>query len=200
MTNFPMTPAPLILASSSRFRQAQLANLNLPFECVSPNIDEHPKNHETPAQTALRLATEKAQTVAQSHTQHLIVGSDQVAFCQNTQLGKPMSVNKAREILRFTSAQRLHFYTAVVLLNSHTGRLQQHIDHTEVQMRTLTEASIERYLEREPDAIFCAGGAKSEGLGQTLIQSITTNDPNALIGLPMLSLIGFFINEGIVLP
>lgn len=195
-----MTPVALILASSSRFRQAQLASLNLPFESVSPDVDERSFEQETPAQTALRLATLKAKTVAKTHTNHLIIGSDQVAFCQNTQLGKPMSLTKAQETLRFTSGQAMDFYTAVVLLNTVTGRLQQHIDHTRVQMRELSDAAIVRYLEREPDAIFCAGGAKSEGLGQTLIESITTSDPNALIGLPMLSLIGFFINEGIVLP
>lgn len=200
MTNFTMSQLDLILASSSRFRQAQLNTLSLRFASVAPEIDETPNKHESADATALRLATEKAQAVAKNHKQHLIIGSDQVAFCQNTQLGKPMSLDKAREILRFTSAQCLDFYTAVVLLNTLTGRLQQHIDHTQVQMRELSDAQIERYLEREPDAIYCAGGAKSEGLGQTLIQSITTTDPNALIGLPMLSLIGFLSNEGIALP
>ena len=78
--------------------------------------------------------------------------------------------------------------------------MQSHVDHTQVQMRELSDASIARYLEREPDAIYCAGGAKSEGLGQTLIASISSTDPNALIGLPMLSLIGFLINEGHTLP
>ncbi|AUZ05513.1 MULTISPECIES: Maf family protein [Vitreoscilla] len=195
-----MTPVALILASSSRFRQAQLANLNLPFESVSPDADERSFEQETPAQTALRLAILKAETVAKTHTNHLIIGSDQVAFCQNTQLGKPMSLDKAAATLRFTSGQDMDFYTAVVLLNTVTGRLQQHVDHTRVTMRALSDATIARYLECEPDAIYCAGGAKSEGLGQTLIESITTTDPNALIGLPMLKLIGFFINEGIVLP
>lgn len=195
-----MNPVALILASSSRFRQAQLASLNLPFESVSPDVDERSFEPETPAETALRLAILKAETVAKTHTNHLIIGSDQVAFCQNTQLGKPMSIAKAQDTLRFTSGQDMDFYTAVVLLNTVTGRLQQHVDHTRVKMRTLTDATIARYLEREPDAIYCAGGAKSEGLGQTLIESITTTDPNALIGLPMLSLIGFFIHEGIALP
>ena len=195
-----MTLPALILASSSRFRQMQLQQLNLPFTTCSPDIDETPLAGESAAATALRLATGKAQAVAENHPQHLIIGSDQVAFCQHTQLGKPMSVAKAHDILRFTSGQHLDFYTAVVLLNTLTGRMQSHVDHTQVQMRELSDASITRYLEREPDAIYCAGGAKSEGLGQTLIASISSTDPNALIGLPMLSLIGFLINEGHSLP
>ena len=193
------TPA-LILASSSRFRQMQLQQLNLPFSTCSPDIDETPLAHENAAATALRLATGKAQAVAKIYPQHLIIGSDQVAFCQHTQLGKPMSIAKATEVLRFTSGQHLDFYTAVVLLNTLTGRMHSHVDHTQVQMRELSDESIQRYLAQEPDAIYCAGGAKSEGLGQTLIASITSTDPNALIGLPMLSLIGFLIQEGIALP
>lgn len=195
-----MNTLPVILASSSRFRLAQLSQLQLAFECSSPDIDESPIPSELPAQTALRLATEKAQAVAIHKPQHLIIGSDQVAFCQHTQLGKPMSVANAEAVLQFTSGQYMDFYTAVVVLNTLTGRLQHHTDHTRVKMRTLSTASIQRYLEREPDAIYCAGGAKSEGLGQTLIESIDTRDPNALIGLPMLSLIGFLTNEGHVLP
>lgn len=190
----------LILASSSRFRQQQLQQLNLHFESIAPDINETPEPQESPQQTALRLATQKAQAVAINHSNHLIIGSDQVAFCQHIQLGKPMSIDKAQQILRFTSGQHLDFYTAVVVLNTVTGRLQHHTDHTQVTMRPLSDATINRYLHQEPDAIYCAGGAKSEGLGQTLIQSIHTQDPNALIGLPMLSLIGFLHNEGYVLP
>ena len=195
-----MTTPALILASSSRFRQMQLQQLNLPFTTCSPDIDETPLAGESAAATALRLATGKAQAVAENYPQHLIIGSDQVAFCQHTQLGKPMSVAKAHDILRFTSGQHLDFYTAVVLLNTLTGRMQSHVDHTQVQMRELSDASITRYLEREPDAIYCAGGAKSEGLGVALIERIDSTDPSALIGLPLFTLVDFLHAEGVALP
>ena len=195
-----MTTPALILASSSRFRQAQLAQLQCPFESLAPDIDETPQTQELPHETALRLALQKAQAVATIRTEHLIIGSDQVAFCEQTQLGKPMSIEKAQQTLRFTSGKAMDFYTAVVVFNTVTQRIQQHVDHTRVHLRILSEDTIARYLEREPDAIYCAGGAKSEGLGQTLIESIHTQDPNALIGLPMLSLIGFLMNEGMLLP
>lgn len=191
---------PLILASSSPFRSQQLRTLGIEFSVVRPDFDETALPDESAADTALRLAVGKAQSIAQAHPNSLIIGADQVAFCQNHQLGKPMSVAAAQQMLAFLSGQSVSFYSAVCLLNSATGHLKTHCDHTRVQMRSLSEASINRYLQREPDAIYCAGAAKSEGLGATLIERIDSTDPHALIGLPLFALIDFLNEAGMVLP
>lgn len=187
---------PLILGSSSKFRQAQLKKLNLNFQTASPNFDETPNSNETAADTALRLAIGKARSLADQFPQALIIGSDQVAWCNNHQLGKPMSVAKAQQMLCELSGQTIEFYSALCLLNTSIDRLQTYVDKTTVTMRQLTEQQIHSYLSKEPDAIFCAGSAKSEGLGATLLQNIESSDPNALIGLPVFRLIDFLYNEG----
>jgi MAF protein len=194
-----MKMLPIILGSSSVFRQQQLQKLGLPFTVAKPDFDETPQIHESAHDTALRLAIGKAQSLAQKFPNHLIIGADQVAFCQNKQLGKPMSVVKAQQMLLSLSHQRIDFYSAVVLLNTSTGTLHQYVDETQVKMRALTEAQIKNYLEKEPDAIFCAGAAKSEGLGAALLESIHSSDPNALIGLPIFALINFLQTEGIAI-
>ena len=187
---------PLILGSSSPFRQQQLHTLGLPFTAAKPDCDETPLPGEHPADTALRLAVAKARSLAASYPQHLIIGADQVAWCSNRQLGKPMSVAKAQQMLERLSGRRIEFYSALCLLNTATGRLQQHVDKTVVQMRLLDAGQIERYLQREPDAVYCAGAAKSEGLGAALLEKIESSDPNALIGLPIFKLVDFLQAEG----
>lgn len=188
---------PLILASSSRFRRQQLHTLGLPFAAAAPVFDETPLPGEHPADTALRLAVGKARSLAAEYPQHLIIGADQVAWCGGRQLGKPMSVAKAQQMLSELSGRRIEFYSALCLLNTHTDTVQQCVDKTVVQMRPLTPAQIAGYLKREPDAVYCAGGAKSEGLGGALIQRIDSSDPNALIGLPVFKLVDFLANEGV---
>lgn len=127
----------------------------------------------------------------------LIIGADQVAYCNGKQLGKPMSVAKAQQMLKELSGQRIEFYSALCLLNTATGKLHNHVDHTTVTMRVLSAEQISRYLEREPDAIYCAGAAKSEGLGAALLTRIDSTDPNALIGLPLFRLVDFLNTEGV---
>lgn len=187
----------LILASSSIFRQEQLRRLHLPFQAIAPHFDETPIEHESAPDTALRLAQGKALSLAARYPRSLIIGADQVAWCDQQQLGKPMSVAKAQQMLSQLSGKKIEFYSAVCLLNSQTGNMQHHVDCTTVQMRSLTPQQIQCYLQREPDAIYCAGAAKSEGLGAALLERIDSSDPNALIGLPIFRLLDFLMNEGV---
>lgn len=190
------TRLPLILGSSSAFRQAQLQRLGIDFQTAPPDYDETPSQNETAEETALRLAVGKAHSLAARFPEALIIGADQVAWCNGTQLGKPMNVTNAQHMLAFLSGKNIEFYSAVCLLNTFSGNLQTHVDKTVVAMRKLTSAQISRYLEREPDAVFCAGAAKSEGLGAALLERVNSTDPNALISLPVFKLIDFLEVEG----
>ena len=191
------TTLPLILGSGSVFRQAQLQRLGVLFQTATPDFDETPLIGEAARDTALRLAVGKAQSLASVFPQALIIGADQVAWCNGQQLGKPMSVANAQHMLAALSGQQSVCYSAVCLLNTATGRLHSHVDKTVVIMRELTATQIEHYLAREPDAIYCAGAAKSEGLGAALLQQIDSSDPNALIGLPIFKLVDFLLAEGV---
>lgn len=188
---------PLILGSGSVFRREQLARLGVAFQTASPDFDETPLGGESAETTALRLAEGKARSLAPRFPHALVIGADQVAWCNNRQLGKPMNVANAQQMLLSLSGREIEFYSAIVLLNTATGRIQRHVDKTVVTMRALTEAQICRYLEREPDAVHCAGAAKSEGLGAALLEKIDSTDPNALIGLPIFRLIDFLHQEGV---
>lgn len=188
---------PLILGSSSVFRRAQLERLGLVFQTASPVFDETPLAGETAADTALRLAEGKARSLSGSFPRALVVGADQVAWCHQRQLGKPMNVANAQQMLAELSGQTIEFYSAIVLLNTVSGKIQRHVDQTVVTMRRLSTDQIRRYLEREPDAVYCAGAAKSEGLGAALLERIDSSDPNALIGLPIFRLLDFLQNEGV---
>ncbi|QEY24144.1 Maf family protein [Neisseria animalis] len=188
---------PLVLGSSSVFRQAQLARLGLDFQTAAPDFDETPVAGESAQDTALRLAEGKARSLAADFPDALVIGADQVAWCGGRQLGKPMCVAKAQQMLAALSGQRIEFYSAIVLLNTASGRIQRYVDKTVVTMRELDDAQIRTYLEREPDAVYCAGAAKSEGLGAALLQQIDSSDPNALIGLPIFCLVDFLANEGV---
>ena len=187
----------IILASTSVFRQQQLRTLGINFIAAKPIFDETPLTDESAAHTALRLAVGKAQSLAQVYPQHLIIGADQVAWCDGRQLGKPMSVAKAQIMLAELSGQQIEFYSAICLLNTFSGSLKTHVDKTVVQMRELSSEQITRYLAREPDAIFCAGAAKSEGLGAALLVRIDGSDPNALIGLPIFWLVSALAESGV---
>ena len=188
---------PLILGSGSVFRRAQLERLGIDFQTATPDFDETPAAGENAADTALRLAEGKARSLAARFPAALVIGADQVAWCNDRQLGKPMNVANAQQMLRDLSGRKIEFYSAIVLLNTATGKVQHHVDHTVVTMRRLTQEQISRYLEREPDAVYCAGAAKSEGLGAALLERIESTDPNALIGLPIFRLIDFLKNEGV---
>ena len=184
---------PLILGSGSVFRRAQLARLGIDFQTATPDFDETPAAGENAADTALRLAEGKARSLAARFPAALVIGADQVAWCNDRQLGKPMNVANAQQMLRGLSGRKIEFYSAIVL----SGRIQRHVDNTSVVMRALTDGQIKRYLAREPDAVYCAGAAKSEGLGAALLERIDSSDPNALIGLPIFKLVEFLKNEGV---
>ena len=188
---------PLILGSGSVFRRAQLERLGIDFQTAAPDFDETPAAGENAADTALRLAEGKARSLAARFPAALVIGADQVAWCNDRQLGKPMNVANAQQMLRDLSGRKIKFYSAIVLLNTASGRIQRHVDNTSVLMRALTDGQIERYLAREPDAVYCAGAAKSEGLGAALLERIDSSDPNALIGLPIFKLVEFLKNEGV---
>ncbi|RXZ45106.1 Maf family protein [Crenobacter cavernae] len=187
----------LVLASTSRFRRELLSRLALPFEAAAPLCDETPLPGESALDTALRLARIKATSLAERYPDALLIGSDQVALLGDEQLGKPGTLDDARAMLSAMSGKTVLFHTALALYNGETGRLQEAVDVTRVTMRTLTLSQIDAYLMREPDALFCAGAAKSEGLGGALIERIESTDPNALIGLPLFELITMLKNEGV---
>lgn len=189
----------VILASTSRYRRDLLSRLQISFETVAPDVDEVPLPDELPVATAQRLAVAKAQAVRARFPRHLIVGSDQVAVCERIRLDKPMEHANAVRQLRHISAKTVVFHTAVVLLNAETGNLQSDIVPTEVTFRQLDDAAIERYLQAEP-AYDCAGSAKAEGLGISLIDRIQSPDPTALIGLPLISLTKMLKREGLNIP
>ena len=181
---------PVVLGSSSVFRRRQLAALGLDFVVGKPVFDESPLAGELARDTALRLAVGKAKSLAGQFPAHLIIGADQVAWCDGRQLGKPMSVERAAAMLAELSGREIVFYSAICVLDSVSGCIKSHVDDTVVRMRALSAGQFGRYLAREPDAIFCAGAAKSEGLGAALLERVVCSDPNALIGLPIFWLVG----------
>ena len=177
----------LILASSSPYRQELLARLRLPFEAVAADVDETPLPHEPIADLATRLAALKAETILARHPDALVIGSDQVGTLDGiTPIGKPGTLERARLQLQAASGRTMHFHTALAL----RGRGLPPIDDAvcvDVAFRTLTLAEIDRYLAQE-DVLNCAGSARCEGLGISLLESIRTDDPTALIGLPLIRL------------
>ena len=186
----------LVLASTSKYRRALLERLGLAFEVAAPRVDEQPLTGEAPAGTALRLARLKAQSLAGRYPDALIIGSDQVAALGNERLDKPGSHENAVRQLRRVSGRTADFHTAVALLDSRTGKLDSRVIPCRVTFRTLDDARIEAYLRRE-QPYDCAGSAKAEGLGITLIARMQTDDPTSLIGLPLIALTGMLENAGL---
>lgn len=187
---------PLVLASSSIYRRELLERLHLPFTIDSPDIDETPHPGETPQATALRLAEAKARAVGQRIHPALIIGSDQVVMLGEQQMGKPGNHENAVRQLQLLRGKEVTFHTALCLFNTETGRVQIEDVLTRVRFRELTDAQIERYLRMETP-YNCAGSAKSEGLGIALLEWMHSDDPNALIGLPLIALINMLAEEGI---
>jgi len=186
----------LILASSSIYRRELLTRLCIPFTVESPDVDETPLPQESPAQTALRLAQAKARKVGQRHQNALIIGCDQVAVLDGLQLGKPLIHDVAMNQLRMMQGRTVVFHSAICIYNSQTSNLQTAIVPYEVKFRQLDDTEIERYLLKE-QPYHCAGSAKSEGLGIALIEHMRGDDPNALIGLPLITLINMLKQEGV---
>lgn len=188
----------LVLASSSIYRSELLKRLQLPFEAVAPNVDETPLPNESARTTSVRLAQEKARAVAVNYPDALIIGSDQVALLEGRQLGKPLTHDNAVKQLRTMRGKTTHFYTALALLNSKSGNMQTEVAENFVTLRDLSDAEIEGYLQKE-QPYHCAGSAKTEGLGIALINKMTGEDHNALIGLPMILLIQMLRRENVLL-
>ncbi len=186
----------LILASSSIYRRELLQRLQIPFNAVSPHIDEAILDHERPQETALRLSQEKAKKVAEEYPHALIIGCDQVATLNGQQLGKPLNYKNATKQLRAMRGQEVTFHSALCLFNAETGNMQAEVVPYLVKFRKLTDDQIENYLIKE-QPYHCAGSAKSEGLGIALIERMTGDDPNALIGLPLIKLITMLQKEGV---
>jgi len=184
----------LILASSSVYRRELLERLQLPFIVESPNVDETPLADERPEQTALRLAQVKARKVAERHPDALVIGCDQVATLDGQQLGKPLTHGNAVKQLQLMRGRTVTFHSALCLFNARTGSMQAEVEPFEVSFRQLTDAQIEYYLLKE-EPYQCAGSAKSEGLGIALIARMRGDDPNALIGLPLIRLVDMLHHE-----
>ncbi len=185
----------LILASSSVYRRMLLERLRLPFDVESPEIDETPWPGESPENTALRLAEEKAKKVGGAHPDALVIGCDQVAVLDGMQVGKPYTFDNAFRQLKAMRGKTVVFHSALCLYNSREGRIQSTSVPCFVSFRNYSDAQIENYLKIE-EPYHCAGSAKSEGLGIALIASMHGEDPNALIGLPLIALVGMLEREG----
>lgn len=186
----------IILASSSVYRRELLQKLQIQFSCVSPKIDETPQPDEKPHQTALRLSQEKARKVADEYPHALVIGCDQVAVLDNNVLGKPLNHQNATKQLQLMRGREVTFYSALCLLNAATGNMQSEVVPTLVKFRDYSDQTIENYLTKD-QPYQCAGSAKSEGLGIVLIERMLGEDPNALVGLPLIKLITMFSNEGL---
>lgn len=190
---------PIVLASSSPYRRELLEKLGLHFEVHVPNVNETPSPDELPQQLASRLATDKAQAIAHHHPSHLIIGCDQVAALDQRILGKPGDHQTACHQLELCSGKSVCFYTGLTLLNTQSHGHHHIIEPFTVHFRHLTPEQINYYLLMEKP-YDCAGSFKVEGLGITLFEKLEGNDPNALIGLPLIQLVTLLNKEGISLP
>jgi len=191
---------PLLLASSSIYRQQLLEKLQLPFSMASPDIDESLRAHEDPRDYVQRLAIEKAKALANDYPNHIIIGSDQCAVLevdgQQVILGKPHTVENALKQLSQASGKQVTFLTGLCVFNSQTQQEVSLVEPFSVHFRTLTQAQIERYIEQE-SPLDCAGSFKSEGLGIRLFSALEGRDPNSLIGLPLIALVDLLEQQGI---
>jgi septum formation protein len=188
----------LILGSTSAYRRELLSRLRLPFEVCAPQVDETPLPGEAPADLARRLALAKAQAVAQQHPDAVVIGSDQVADLNGQALGKPGTHERAVAQLQRMRGQNVLFHTAVAVVRASTGYAKVDLACVTVRFRELSDQQIENYLRAETP-YDCAGSAKSEGLGIALLSSIDSDDPSALIGLPLIRTCRMIEGAGMVL-
>jgi septum formation protein len=189
----------LVLASGSPYRRELLARLGLPFQSWSPDVDERARDGEAPRATAVRLARAKAQAGVARWPRSLIIGSDQVADVDGRAVSKPGTLANARRQLLELSGRTTLFHTALCVAHAPSGRIRERVVTTEVAFRRLDEGEIDRYLAREP-ALDCAGSAKSEGLGISLLARLGGDDPTALVGLPLIALAAMLREEGASVP
>lgn len=192
-------PRPLVLGSTSRYRRELLQRLHLPFEVAAPDVDETPAPGEAPRALALRLALAKARAVAAQHPEAVVIGSDQVADLAGEPLGKPGTHERATAQLQRMRGHTVVFQTAVAVVCQATGFEQMDLAPVEVRFRDLSDAEIERYLRAE-EPYDCAGSAKSEGLGISLLDAIVSDDPTALVGLPLIRTARMLRAAGLTLP
>lgn len=186
----------LLLASTSSYRKMLLEKLHLPFICAAPHVDEAPQAGETAEALVLRLAAAKAQALALAYPDTLIIGSDQICVLDGKITGKPHTEDNARTQLRQASGKMVTFYTGLALYNSRNNHLQAACEPFHVHFRTLSDLEIATYVRLE-QPLNCAGSFKSEGLGIALFDKLEGRDPNALIGLPLISLLEMLRAEGI---
>jgi septum formation protein len=186
----------LILGSSSPFRKELLKRLCIDFETDNPDIDESALPGENPIQLVERLAVEKAKAVAKRHPDALIIGSDQVALHGDEIVGKPHTHENAVAQLKTASGKKIELFTGLALFNSQTNTVQSEVVPFTVHFKTLSDEVIENYLRKE-QPYNCAGSVRSEGLGIALLERFEGDDPNALIGLPLIRLVNMLENEGV---
>ena len=192
-----MQPTPqIVLASTSIYRRELLARLGLPFEVASPDVDEIPLPRETPQDTARRLAEAKARAVAARFPQAIVIGSDQVAVLEGTTLGKPGNHANAVRQLKAMRGKEVVFHTALCLCNAANGQAETRVVPYCVRFRDYSDTQIEHYLRRA-QPYDCAGSARCEGLGIALIAEMRGDDPNALIGLPLIALTEMLAAQGV---
>jgi len=189
-------PPLIVLASTSRYRRMLLERLGRPFEAAAPGVDEAALPGERPADTAVRLAEAKARAVASRYPDALVIGSDQVAELDGRAVGKPLDHADAQAQLRSSSGRTVVFHTGVALVNARTGRAHVRLVDVASTFRLLSEDDIERYLTRERP-YDCAGSVKSEGFGIALFERIESDDPTALIGLPLITVVDLLRIEGL---
>lgn len=175
----------LILASSSRYRHEMLSRLGIPFEAVSPNVDETPLPGEPPAELSIRLSRAKAEAICALHRGAVVIGSDQVATFDGHPIGKPGNFERARDQLRMLSGRTVEFHSALCVHDGKRYEIEDVI--TRCEFLVLSDAQIDMYLQREKP-FDTAGSAKAEGLGIALMRAVHTDDPTAIIGLPLIAL------------
>ncbi|MBZ9613722.1 Maf family protein [Rheinheimera maricola] len=186
----------LYLASTSKYRQQLLAKLTTRFHTAKPNVDEAPLTNESAELLVRRLAIAKAQAIAVGLDTGLVIGSDQVAQFNGNIIGKPHTAQNALAQLRSFSGNTVTFLTGLALVNAHSGNIQAIVEPFNVSFRTLTDSEIIAYIDKE-QPLDCAGSFKSEGLGISLFSKLSGDDPNSLIGLPLIQLNQMLLNEGV---
>ncbi|XPF95347.1 Maf family protein [Colwellia sp. RE-S-Sl-9] len=189
-----MASRTIVLGSTSPFRKTLLQKLNIPFECAKPNIDETAHKGESPIELVERLAIEKAQAIS-NFPNALIIGSDQVALCDDEILGKPHNFDNAVKQLTKFSGKAVTFYTGLCVLDSSTNKVHSLVEPFIVHFNELSQTEIENYIKAE-EPYNCAGSFKSEGLGICLFKKLEGEDPNTLIGLPLIKLVSLFKQHG----
>lgn len=190
-----MNAKPIILSSTSPFRKTLLEKLNIRFTCAKPDVDETPLIDEKPQALVERLAIAKAKALASTVTNALIIGSDQIALCDDKILGKPHTVENAIIQLSQFSGKKVTFYTGLCVYDSQSNTIKSTVEPFSVYFKQLSRQEIEQYIQIE-QPLSCAGSFKSEGLGICLFEKFEGDDPNSLIGLPLIKLVALLKQHG----